>query len=140
VALYVLSLATFLACLLFPFVSTRFIEPYLAGVYPEPGQVNTIMGHGNTIIMVAMMVVVMLFPLSFLSRGRGVKVVDPYLGGANIEGRTGFAASGGAVESVVMRNYYLGGVLNEMWLTRVAVAGSAVLLAVMIVWAIVKIL
>jgi hypothetical protein len=98
------------------------------------------MGHGNTIIMVAMMVVVMLFPLSFLSRGRGVKVVDPYLGGANIEGRTGFAASGGAVESVVMRNYYLGGVLNEMWLTRVAVAGSAVLLAVMIIWAIVKIL
>jgi hypothetical protein len=39
-----------------------------------------------------------------------------------------------------MRNYYLGGVLNEMWLTRVAVAGSAGLLAVMIVWAIVKIL
>jgi ech hydrogenase subunit A len=139
-ALYVLSLATFLACLLFPFISTGFIEPYLAGAYPGSGHVNTIMGHGNTIIMLAMMLVVMLFPLSFLSRGRGVKVVDPYLGGANIEGRPGFSASGGAVESVAMHNYYLGGVLNETWLTRVAVAGGALLLAVMIIWAIVKIL
>jgi ech hydrogenase subunit A len=139
-ALYVLSLATFLACLLFPFISTSFLEPYVAGVYPLSGQVNTIMGHGNTIIMVAMMLVVMLFPLSFLSRGRGVKVVDPYLGGANIEGRPGFTASGGAVESVAMHNYYLGGVLNETGLARLAVVGSTLLLAVMIIWAIVKIL
>jgi ech hydrogenase subunit A len=139
-ALYVLSLATFLACLLFPFISTTFLEPYVAGVYPQSGHVNTIMGHGNTIIMVAMMLVVMLFPLSFLSRGRGVKVVDPYLGGANIEGRPGFTASGGAVESVAMHNYYLGGALSETRLARVAVVGGAVLLAVMIIWAIANIL
>ena len=64
------------------------------------------------------MVVVMLFPLSFLSHGRGVKVVDPYLGGANIQGGARFTGSGGAVESVAMHNYYMSGVLNEVWLAR----------------------
>jgi hypothetical protein len=35
-----------------------------------------------------------------------------------------------------MQNYYLGGVLNEIWLSRIAVAGGAALLAVMITFAI----
>ena len=122
VALYGLSAGTFLACLLFPLCSSQFIEPYVAGVYGQSGS----LGQGNTIIMVVMMVVVMLFPLSFLSRGRGVKLVDPYLGGANIQGSPRFTGSGGAVENVTMHNYYLGGVLNEVWLSRCAVAGGAV--------------
>ena len=138
VALYGLSLATFLACLFFPLLSAHLIEPYVAGVYTQPGSlghVNTIMGQGNTIIMMIMMALVMLFPLSFLSRGRGVKLVDPYLGGANIQGGPGFTGSGGAVENVALHNYYLGGVLNEVWLSRIAVAGGALLLAVMLVLA-----
>jgi hypothetical protein len=86
--------------------------------------------------MMVMMAVVMLFPLSFLSRGRGVKLVDPYLGGANIQGGPGFAGSGGAVETLAMHNYYMGGMLNEVWLSRTAVAGGAALLAVMLAFAI----
>jgi ech hydrogenase subunit A len=132
VALYGLALATFLACLLFPLLSTHFIEPYVAGVYGQSGS----LGQGNTIIMMIMMVMVMLFPLSFLSHGRGVKLVDPYLGGANIQGGPGFTGSGGAVENMAMHNYYMAGVLNEVWLARAAVAGGAVLLAVMIAYAI----
>ncbi len=132
VALYGLSLATFLACLLFPFFSTHFIEPYVTGVYGQSGS----LGHGNTIIMVIMMLVVMLFPFSFLSRGRGVKLVDPYLGGANVQGSPSFTGSGGAIEKVTMNNYYMGGVLNEVWLSRLAVGGGAALLALMMVCAI----
>lgn len=132
VALYSLSAVTFLACLFFPFLSSRFVEPYVAGVYGQSG----FLGRGNTIIMVIMMMVVMLFPLTFLSRGRGVKLVDPYLGGANIQGSPGFTGSGGAVEYVTMHNYYMGGILNEVWLSRVAMAGGAALLAVMLVFAI----
>jgi ech hydrogenase subunit A len=127
VALYVLSLATFLACLLFPLLSKRFIEPYVAGVYGQSG----FLGHGNTIIMVIMMVLVMLFPLSFLSRGRGVTLADPYLGGANIQGSPRFTGSGGTIETMTMHNYYMGGVLNEVWLARAAVAGGVTLLAAM---------
>jgi hypothetical protein len=81
--------------------------------------------------MMIMMLLVMLFPFSFLSQGRGVKLVDPYLGGANIEGGVAFTGSGGAVENLTMRNYYMGGVLNEVWLARAAVAGGVTLLAAM---------
>jgi ech hydrogenase subunit A len=133
VALYGLSVATFLACLFFPLLSAEFIEPYVAGVFH--GQ-SVSLGQGNTAIMMVMMAVVMLFPLSFLSRGRGVKLVDPYLGGANIQGGPGFAGSGGAVETLAMHNYYMGGMLNEVWLSRTAVAGGAALLAVMLAFAI----
>jgi len=81
------------------------------------------------------MVLVMLFPLSFLSRGRGVTLADPYLGGANIQGSPRFTGSGGTIETMTMHNYYMGGVLNEVWLSRVAVAGGAVMLALMLIFA-----
>ena len=132
VALYSLSLVTFLACLFFPFLSSQFVEPYVAGVYGHSGS----LGQGNILIMMIMMLVVMLFPLSFLNRGRGVTLVAPYLGGANIQGSPGFTGSGGAVETVTLHNYYMGSMLNEIWLSRAAVAGGSVLLAVMIVLAV----
>jgi len=116
VALYGLSLVTFTACLFFPFFSTQFIEPYVAGIYGESG----FLGQGNTLIMVIMMVVVMLFPLSFLSHGRGVKLVDPYLGGGNLQGGPSFAGAAGEVENVTLHNYYMTSIINEILLTRVA--------------------
>jgi hypothetical protein len=33
---------------------------------------------------------------------------------------------------MTMRNYYMGGVLSELWLSRAAVAGGVALLAAMI--------
>jgi hypothetical protein len=36
---------------------------------------------------------------------------------------------------MTMHNYYMGGVLNEVWLSRVAVAGGAVMLALMLIFA-----
>jgi ech hydrogenase subunit A len=132
VALYGLAVVTFLACLFFPLLSTQLVEPYVAGVYGQSGT----LGQGNMIIMMIMMVVVMLFPLSFLSHGRGVKLVDPYLGGANVQGSPRFIGSGGAVENVTLHNYYMGSMLNEVWLSRVAVAGGVMLLAVMMAFAI----
>jgi len=132
VALYGLTVVTFMACLFFPFLSARFIEPYVAGIYGQSGS----LGLGNTIIMVIMMGVVMFFPLVFLNRGRNVKVVDPYLGGANIQGAPRFAGSGGEIENVTLHNYYMSDVLNEVWLSRIAVAGGAALLAAMMAFAI----
>ena len=80
-ALYGLSAATFLACLFFPLISSAIIEPYVQGVYGQTAS----MSQGNIIIMTIMMLMVMLFPLSFLNYGRGVKVMDAYLGGANVQ-------------------------------------------------------
>jgi ech hydrogenase subunit A len=137
IALYGLSAATALACLLFPLISTYFIAPYVAEVYFHSAALPTgdIIGKGNTIIMMIMMAMVMLFPITFFNYGRGVRVTDAYLGGANLHSSTRFLGSASAVENVTMHNYYLHSLFDEAWLSRWGVVGSAALLLVMFLMA-----
>lgn len=128
ITLYGLSAATFLACLLFPLISSALIEPYLMQVF---GQAVS-MSQGNVIIMVIMMLMVMLFPLSFINYGRGVRVTDAYLGGANVRSSVQFLGSANQVQDVTIGNYYLRGFLDESGLSRWGVIASTVLLAVLI--------
>jgi ech hydrogenase subunit A len=128
VALYGLSGATFLACLLFPLISSMFIEPYVRGVYGQTAS----MTPGNITIMMIMMFMIMLFPLSFLHYGRGVKVMDAYLGGANVRSSIRFLGSAQQVHPVTMHNYFLRDFLNEAWLARGGVACGTALLVIML--------
>ncbi|HVM51364.1 MAG TPA: proton-conducting transporter membrane subunit, partial [Candidatus Acidoferrum sp.] len=130
-ALYGLSAATFLACLFFPLLSSVLIEPYVAMVYGQ----SVAMSQGNIIIMTIMMVMVMLFPLSFINYGRGVKVMDAYLGGANVHSSVRFLGSGAQVQDVTMHNYYLRGLFSEAWLARWGVIATTTLLSAMILLA-----
>jgi ech hydrogenase subunit A len=131
VALYGLSIGTFLACLLFPLISSRLIEPFVTSVYGQTAS----MSQGNIIIMTIMMVMIMLFPMSFLNYGRGVKVMDAYLGGANVQGSVRFLGSANKVEDVQIQNYYLRNFFDEPWLMRWGVISGSVLLALMLVLA-----
>jgi ech hydrogenase subunit A len=128
IALYGLSAATFLACLFFPVISSSFIEPYVVGVFGQSAS----MGYGNIIIMTIMMVMIMLFPLSFINYGRGVRVTDAYLGGANVQSSVRFLGSGSEVQNVTMNNYYLRDFFSEAWLSRWGVRSCAALLALML--------
>ena len=127
IALHGLSAATFLACLLFPLISTYFIEPYVLSIYGH----STSLGQGNIIIMIIMMALVMLFPLTFFNYGSGVRVTDAYLGGANVHSSTRFRSSADSVQDVAIGNYYLLNLFSEVWLSRWGVIGSTVLLVVM---------
>ncbi|MGO8699383.1 MAG: NADH-quinone oxidoreductase subunit L [Limisphaerales bacterium] len=127
VALYVLSLATFLACLLFPLISSRLIEPYVVSVYGQAA----FLGAGNNVILAIMMAMLMLFPVSFAKHGRTVKMVDRYLGGANTAGPARFLGSAGETQVVTMHNYYLHALFNEAGLARWGVMASAALLVAM---------
>jgi len=127
-ALYGLATATFLTCLLFPLISSRLVEPYVVDVYGKSASLSP----GNIIIMTIMMALVMLFPLSFIRYGHGVKVVSAYLGGANVNRSVSFLGSANAVEEVTMHNYYLRGLISETWLSRWGVVGSTVFLAIML--------
>ena len=120
IALYGLAAATFLACLFFPLISSRLIEPYVFAVYGQSAS----MAPGNIIIMTIMMVMIMLFPLSYINYGRGVRVTDAYLGGANVPSSARFLGSGNAEHEVTTNNYYLHGVVSEPWLTRYGVLCS----------------
>jgi ech hydrogenase subunit A len=128
VTLWGLAAGTFLACLLFPWVSSVLIEPYVRQVYGHSGS----MAQGNLTLMTLMMIMIMLFPLSYLHYGRGVRVVDAYLGGANVRGRVGFRGAAGQEHSLVLGNYYLRGFVNESWLARSGVIGGAIVLGVML--------
>ena len=130
IALHGLTAATFLACLLFPLISTHFIVPYLTGVYGQRGALIT---QDNIIIMIIMMALVLLFPITFLNRGRGVRVSEAYLGGANVNSSVRFRSSADGIQSVTIGNYYLRDVFSEAWLSRWGVIGSAILLATMLV-------
>jgi ech hydrogenase subunit A len=132
IALYGLSAVTFLACLFFPMISNRLIEPYVFAVYGHSAS----MSPGNIIIMTIMMVMIMLFPLSFINYGRGVRVTDAYLGGANLHSSTRFLGSGNAEHAVTTNNYYLHGIVSEAWLSRCGVLCSTALLILLVATAI----
>lgn len=116
-ALYFLAVVTVGTCLLFPLISTALIEPYVIEVY---GKTAT-MAHGNFVIMTIMLAMIALFPLSFLNYGRKVKVMDAYLGGANMGSSIQFQGSTGVVQDVSMANYYFGDFLDEKRLIRAGV-------------------
>jgi ech hydrogenase subunit A len=128
VALYGLSAATFLACLFFPLISSVLIEPYVDHVFGQ----SVTMSQGNIIIMTIMMVMITLFPLSFINYGRGVKVMDAYLGGANVQSSVRFLGSGAQVQDVTMNNYYLRNFFSEAWLRRWGVGSATALVAAML--------
>jgi ech hydrogenase subunit A len=132
VALYGLAAMTFFTCLLFPFLSSLFVEPFVVGLY---GKCAT-MSPGNVLIMTMMMAIVMLFPLSFLNYGRGVKVMDAYLGGANMQSSIQFRGSGNAVEKVTMNNYYLRDLWSESKLFNSGVVAAITILVVMFVFSV----
>ena len=127
VALYSLSVATFLACLFFPLISSSFIKPYILDVYGQFAD----LGHGNVIIMIIMMAMIMLFPLSLMGNERGVKMVDAYLGGANVGGGERFRTIAGTVQDVSIGNYYLKNFFNEAGLSRMGEISCTMLLAAM---------
>ena len=92
IALYGLSGVTFLACLFFPLISAWLVRPYVIEVFGQSAS----MSQGNLVIMTIMMVMIILFPLSFINYGHGVRVTDAYLGGANLHSSTRFLGSANA--------------------------------------------
>jgi ech hydrogenase subunit A len=132
-ALYGLAGLTFGTCLFFPFLSARFIEPYVADIFGR----SVTMAYGNWTIMTLMLAVIALFPLSFLNYGRRVRVTDAYLGGANVQSSLRFRGAVGAVHEVSMKNYRLDGIFGEARLLRWGVLSGIVLMAALLVAAVV---
>ena len=73
-----------------------------------------------------------LFPLSFINYGRGVRVTDAYLGGANLHSSTRFLGSAESEIDVTTNNYYLRGLVSEAWLSRYGIVSCTALLALML--------
>ena len=90
------------------------------------------MSPGNIVIMSIMLAMVMLFPLSFLKSGRKVRVVDAYLGGANLGQNDQFRNSLSAGKDMSMQNYYLQNIFGEAKLFKWGVILAVILVIVML--------
>lgn len=134
IPLGVLAAATVAVCGLFPQVAAIWIDPYLVAIYQTH---MTVMTEGNIIIMSIMLALVMLFPLTFISYGKNVKVVDPYLGGSNTPAAVAFTGSAGAVQTMSMKNYYMAPAFGEARMARLGVILTILSLIVML-WAAVQ--
>jgi ech hydrogenase subunit A len=119
IPLYILSFLTIGVCTLFPLMSSYFIEPYVIEIYG----ITTSMSQGNFIIMLTMLGLLALFPLSFFFYGRKVKVMDSYLGGANVESSIQFYGSAGKIQNVNLKNYYLDKYFGEHLLRWAIILG-----------------
>jgi ech hydrogenase subunit A len=111
----------------YPLISSRLIEPYVRGIY---GVVSTI-SQGNIVIMSIMLGMVALFPIAFFAYGRRVRVVEAYLGGANLDSSFEFQGAVGKVRNTETRNYYLSRVFGERRLFFAGIISSVALLFVM---------
>jgi ech hydrogenase subunit A len=100
--LWTLTILAVMLIALFPCVSEVLIAPYIAEVYNTAVR----MGHDNVAIMSVMLVLVMLFPLGLLKRSGKVRVVSPYLGGANTPDGGGFYGATDAPQGTLVRSYY----------------------------------
>lgn len=127
IPLKLLAFFTIVISGLFPWVSNVLISPYLVEIYGR----NVSMNQGNIIIMSVMLVMFMLFPVCFFFYGRDVKVVQPYLGGANIESTNNFIGAAQATKQMVMNNYYLEKYFGEQKLFKYGVVISIVFIAMM---------
>ncbi|MDA8124084.1 MAG: proton-conducting transporter membrane subunit [Deltaproteobacteria bacterium] len=105
--LFILGGLMMAVCLFFPYISHAMIEPYVISIYG----MSATMSRGNIIIMIIMIGMVFLFPFSLPNKSAELKaakrMVDAYMGGANIPGRMRFTGSAGTVRKVAFQNYYL---------------------------------
>ncbi len=127
-SLSILSALTVVLCAFFPAVSAYFVEPYLVEIFNKTFSI----GEGNILIMCIMLSLVMLFPLSFINYGKRVKVVDPYLCGANTHEPTRFTDSFGNEKEFGMNNYYLEKQFNEKSLIEMGSVLSIMMIILMI--------
>jgi ech hydrogenase subunit A len=120
VALGTLAVLTILICGFFSPVAKYMIEPYVLGLY---GRVMDL-GAANLVIMsILMLTMVVLFPIALLRLGKGTRVTDAYLAGANTGDRKRqFTDSMGSPRDMAMGNYYMEAYFSETRLMRVGVA------------------
>jgi ech hydrogenase subunit A len=127
--LYGLSGLTIAVCAGFPILSSLLIEPYVIGVYG----VATRMSHGNILIMLMMLGMLLLFPLTLPRKGEddNIKIVGPYLAGENLANLTSYRGTMDIEQAVSTQNYYLDDYFGE----KVLLTPSLLLGALLVVGA-----
>ncbi|HEX7509658.1 MAG TPA: proton-conducting transporter membrane subunit [Chitinivibrionales bacterium] len=130
IALVSLAIPTVLTCMLFPFIASKAIEPYIAHVFGQ----SISLSRGNALIMIIMFGLMVLVPLGFLLFTKKRTMVTAYLAGANVSGSLSFKGAMGTIREVKNSNYYLTPFMGEARLTNISLlAGGALILGMFLV-------
>jgi ech hydrogenase subunit A len=113
--------------ILFPWISTYLLEPYIYALYGQVAQ----LGQSNIVIMLLMMGTVILLPASLLYFRKGRHVLKPYMGGRPTTDDMRFAGSLGIEREMGLHNYYLEDLFNEHRTFRLGAGITAGIIVVM---------
>ncbi len=128
--LFVISLLTVIVCLVFPFITTKIIEPYVLSVFGISPVLDT---FSITIIVMIMVGLILIVPAGLLYYSRffhDYKRVGVYLAGANVDAYH-YKNSYGKDTHADLRNYYLTEFFNERQLLFTGIFGTIVLIVIM---------
>lgn len=128
--LLIISILTIVVCLVFPFITTKIIEPYVLSIFGVSPVLDT---FNITIIVVIMVGLIVIVPVGLLYYSRffhDYKRVGAYLGGANTDSYH-YRDSFGVPAHADLRNYYLNEFFNERKLLLTGIFGTVVLIVIM---------
>lgn len=122
-----------LLVILFPFVSSGLVEPFLAGMFHD--SVPAIISSGNINIMLMMLCMILILPIAvrFLTFGKKEKVVMSYMGGGNAGNDRAFINSYGETEKMYLANWYMEDYFGEKRLLSPSLILSTVTITVLMV-------
>ncbi|HOP99872.1 MAG TPA: proton-conducting transporter membrane subunit [Acetivibrio clariflavus] len=126
-----LSVATIMVCLMFPFISSKLVNPYVIEVFNHGASMDT----GNVIIMLIMMGLILLLPIRLLVSRKELKEVSIYLGGANADEPKRFYGSMGTVQKLYIENYYMDRYFGEGRLFKIGLTICSAATLLMLVMA-----
>ncbi len=128
--LFIISILTVVVCIVFPFITTQIISPYLLSVFGETPLLDTFNISMIVLIMVGLIILVPAGLLYYSKFFRDYKRVGVYLGGANTDS-THYRNAFGTPVHADLKNYYLADFFNERELLFTGIIGAIALIAVM---------
>ena len=122
-----LVILVIIACLGFPFVSQTMLVPYLELTFG--GLAGGLLSHGNMIIMVIMLAVIIIMTAMFFGKSNK-PIVDIYLAGANTGDNRHYYGSMQKEVEFSLRNWHMENHFNEH---RMNVIGDVLNIAMMVI-------
>ncbi|MCL1833532.1 MAG: hypothetical protein FWG49_03425 [Leptospirales bacterium] len=128
--LAIISLLTIGVCLVFPFINTNVIEPYLLSVFGA----SPVFDRFSALVIAGMMLgLIVIVPVGLIYYSkifRGYKKVGVYLAGENLEPYH-YRNSLGASTHADLRNYYLTEIFDENKLLKYGIYISLIFIVIM---------
>lgn len=130
ITLGILAISTVAACIGFPLIAFRLVDPFILEAFGKTLIVDPFSVYMILFMMVGLLILLPLGLLFFAFVNKGYKMVGTYLGGANIDNVT-FEGAMESSQTIELKNYYLEKFFGENVLFNAGVFISLILLAIM---------